>query len=489
MINHHEQIQHKFTPRDNQVIAINNTVEGLQKVGFHFLALDMSLGKTKVSLNSAEILHNYGLVKRILVIRPAGIKGTWVEEIEKHTFLPKPLLWESSKVKTKKFQYKLSSQFLQEISIVIMNLEAFQGKNKDLSAFLKAYGEEDSLIILDESSKIKNMSANRTSNLIDLTKHFKYKINLSGTMIEETPLDIFSQMEFLAPNFWYTDKKPKSAWYLFKNRYAIFKEIRIQEGRTIKTVVGTRRTEEIANKIAPYVTRQKCEDWLDLPEQIPMTYHVDMCREQQKAYDQFKEDLYLEYGEDEILTGQQATAVLLRLRQIAGGYFPVTGEPIGKVNALKFLLEDISGYSKKVIISASFVAEIQGIEKALIKEYGKDQVVTYYGGTKDKQESLRAFKNEARFMVLNPDSGAYGLNLQHCSLMYFYSRNFSYAKNVQLEKRIHRPGQKFNCIYKDIVAKGTVQDHKVMKAIRDKKQMVASFEDMAVNLTLKDLLN
>ena len=78
-------------------------------------------------------------------------------------------------------------------------------------------------------------------------------------------------------------------------------------------------------------------------------------------------------------------------------------------------------------------------------------------------------------MVLNPDSGAYGLNLQHCSLMYFYSRNFSYAKNVQLEKRIHRPGQKFNCIY--LISNIELKSH------------LASFEDMTIKLTLKDILN
>lgn len=486
-MSHWKQITHKFEPRENQQIAIDNAVNGCSNYGFHFLALEMSMGKSKISLNTAEILAYYGALTRILVIRPAGIKGTWKEEIEKHSFLPVPLIWEPSKAKTKKFQREVEEIFKKPISVVVVNLEAFQTKNKVFSEFLKKYCNESSMVILDESSKIKNMTANRTGNLLDHTKDFTFKLALTGTAIEESPLDIFSQMEFLQPNFWYRDKKPKTAWYLFRNKYAIFKEIRLQEGRTIKTVVGTRKTEEIAKKIAPYMTKQKKDDWLDLPEKIFQTIHVDMCKDQEKAYNDFKENLILEYG-DEILTAQQATVVLTRLRQLAGGFYPVTGDAIGKLSGIKALVEDVYEYPGKVVIFASFVPEIVGLEQALKKEFGDDQVVTYYGGTKDKEQSLKDFKEHAQFMVLNPQSGAYGINLQFASLMYWYSRPFSYAQNAQGEDRIHRPGQKNTCIYKDIVHSGTVQESKVLKAILDKKNMVNDFERMAMNITIKDIL-
>jgi SNF2 family DNA or RNA helicase len=132
-----------------------------------------------------------------------------------------------------------------------------------------------------------------------------------------------------------------------------------------------------------------------------------------------------------------------------------------------------------VVIAASYVAEIEGIVDALEKEYGEDQVCTYYGATKERDLEVARFRDHARFMVLNPQSGAYGLNLQFASLMYLYSRPFSYEQNAQLQDRIHRPGQKRMCVYKDIVHVGTVQE-KVVKAFETKKGVVDEFDRMTV---------
>ena len=119
----------------------------------------------------------------------------------------------------------------------------------------------------------------------------------------------------------------------------------------------------------------------------------------------------------------------------------------------------------------------------MLEEYGKENVCTYYGGTVNREAELSRFKESAKFLVLNPQSGAYGLNLQFASLMYLYSRPYSYEQNAQLLDRIHRPGQKNNCIYKDIVHLDTVQE-KVIQAFEKKKDVVSKFDE----LTLKDFL-
>ena len=147
------------------------------------------------------------------------------------------------------------------------------------------------------------------------------------------------------------------------------------------------------------------------------------------------------------------------------------------------LMEDVAEYSGKVVIAASYVAEIKGIVKALTKEYGAENVCTYYGGTKNRDEELVRFKESAKFLVLNPQSGAYGLNLQFASLMYLYSRPYSYEQNTQLEDRIHRPGMVGNAIYKEIIHDGTVQE-KVLVALAKKKDVVEAFD----KLTIKDFI-
>jgi SNF2 family DNA or RNA helicase len=485
---HHEKIKHKYEPRENQKIAIDNCVEGLINVGFHGLFLEMSLGKSKVSLNAAEIMRKYKALDRLLIIAPKAIQSVWIEELPKHTYFEtEPVIWENKK--TFKKQREISSLFTQEFPILIVRLELFQKRNEDLRLFLKAYFERPTMVILDESSKIKNVTTQRTPRLIEYTKDAAYKTALTGTPVSESPLDVFSQMEFMQTGFWYkynqtwTTSILKKHYYIFRNRYAVMKEIRTGEGRTFKTMVGTRRTEEIARKIQAHVTQQKKDDWLDLPEKIYQTLHVEMDSAEAKAYKQMKEKMILEYG-DEILTVQNQVTLLTRLRQIAGGFYPESGDPISKKpSGIEVLMEDVSEYRGKVVIAASYVAEIQGIAKALRKEYGEDQVCTYYGATKDRDHELQRFKDHAQFLVLNPQSGAYGLNLQFASLMYLYSRPYSYEQNAQLLDRIHRPGQKNSCIYKDIVHLDTVQE-KVIKAFEAKKDVVSKFDA----LTLKDFL-
>lgn len=488
----YEQIEHKLPPRENQKEAIDRAVNALTSRGFYGLLMEMSLGKTKVALNVAEILHSYGACNRALIVCPKAIESVWLEEIPKQTnFENPPLVWQNPQ--TKKFRKQVKAFFEQDFQILIVRLELFQRENAIMKKFITEFLSEPTIAILDESSKIKNVTTNRAQRLISYTRSAAYKLILTGTPWTESPLDIFSQMEFLQEGFWYKYDGPwatsvlRKHWYIFRNRYAIMQDVRLGEGRTFKAMVGTRRTEEIAKKIAPHVVQQKKDDWVDLPEKIFQTLHVEMPKAQAEAYKSMKERLILEMG-DEVLTASNAGTLLVRLRQIAGGFYPETGEKIApKIAGIETLLEDVSEYTGKVVIAASFVAEIEGIVDALAKEYGEEKVVTYYGATKDREGSIRRFRDEdARFMVLNPQSGAYGLNLQHSSVMYLYSRPFSYEQNAQLQDRIHRPGQRRSCVYKDIVHVGTVQE-KVIKAFEKKKGVVDEFDRMTVREYLTQL--
>ena len=199
---HHLEIEHKFEPRDNQKITIDNTVEGFLTKGFHGQLLEMSLGKSKCALNTAEIMHKYNSLNRLLIICPKAIQSVWLEEIPKHShFEGEPVIWENKK--TIKKQKEISGLFLQELPILILRLEMFQKKNENLRLFLKKYFEKSTMVILDESSKIKNVTTQRTPRLIDYTRGASYKTILTGTPWTESPLDIFSQIEFLQTGFWY----------------------------------------------------------------------------------------------------------------------------------------------------------------------------------------------------------------------------------------------------------------------------------------------
>ena len=486
---HWEQIFHKLPPEENQEVAIDEAVEGIKKNGFHGLLLEMSLGKTKCSLNVAEILHKYNDIGRLLTICPKRIRSVWVDEIPKHTHIEAPpVMWENKK--TKKKLKELESVFNSEFPILIVSLETFQNKNQRLQDFLSRYFEKPTLVVLDESSKIKNVSTNRAPRLIEYTRGAAAYTILTGTPWGESPLDIFTQMEFMQTGFWYRyngDWKIatlRKHWYIFRSRYAVMQDIRTGEGRSFKQIVGTRRTEEIARKIAPYVTIQKKKEWRNFPSKVYQTLHVNMYPEQEKAYNTMRDTLILEHG-DEVLTAANQAVLTGRLRQIAGGFFPGTSTPIAdKIAGIEMLLEDVAEYPGKVIVAAVYVSEIEAIAEALTKMYGKEKVATYYGETADPDAEEKRFKEgEAKFIVLNPASAGYGLNLQVARLMYRYSLPYGHDPNVQLEDRIDRTEDAEGAVYKNIVHRGTVQEKPIL-AFKRKADKAEEFHQ----LTLKEYL-
>jgi SNF2 family DNA or RNA helicase len=60
--------------------------------------------------------------------------------------------------------------------------------------------------------------------------------------------------------------------------------------------------------------------------------------------------------------------------------------------------------------------------------------------------------------------------------MVFYSLDYSMSNYEQTRARIHRVGQKNECTYIHLVARGTV-DEKVMKALREKANLAKTLVD------------
>ena len=69
-----------------------------------------------------------------------------------------------------------------------------------------------------------------------------------------------------------------------------------------------------------------------------------------------------------------------------------------------------------------------------------------------------------------------GITLTAASLMVFYSLDYSMSNYEQTRARIHRVGQKNECTYIHLVARGTV-DEKIMKALRDKANLAKALVD------------
>ena len=164
--------------------------------------MEMGTGKTKVLIDNAAMLYDKGKINGLLIVAPKGVVGTWYDQ-ELPTHLPNhienvTILWQANI--TKGQREKLDSLFEPEetFHILIMNVEALSTtKGTDFAAkFLACH---NTLMVIDESTTIKNPKARRTKNILNLSTKSKYRRIMTGSPVTKNPLDLFSQCYFLDP--------------------------------------------------------------------------------------------------------------------------------------------------------------------------------------------------------------------------------------------------------------------------------------------------
>ena len=433
----------------------------------HFM--EMGTGKTKVLIDNMAMLYDKGKINGALIIAPKGVIGTWytqelpthlVDHIEKVT-----VLWQANITKSQ--SRKLGTLFKtgEELHILIMNIEAFSTA-KGAQFAQKFMLSHKTLMVVDESTTIKNPKAKRTKNIIQLANRAQYRRILTGSPVTKNPLDLYSQCEFLSPYL-----LDFTSYYAFRNRYALMKTIHVQ-GRSIQVVDKFQNLKELSEQLKLFSYRVLKEDCLDLPDKIYMKRAISLTDEQQKVYKQMKEQA-LAILNKKTVTTVNALTQLMRLQQITCGHFVAddgTTQEIksNRLNELMDILDEVEG---KAIIWVHWQKDVQIIKEALIKEYGPWSAVDYYGLTPQdqRQKNKDAFQNDSkvRYFVGTPQTGGYGLTLTAANTVIYYSNGYDLEKRIQSEDRAHRIGQHKPVTYVDILAEETV-DEKIVKSLRKK---------------------
>jgi len=455
----------KTKPYKHQLTALEKS---WHKENFAYF-MEMGTGKTKVLIDNLAMLYDKGKVDGVIIVAPKGVVKTWYEQ-ELPTHLPDHIenvtvLWQPNI--TKKQQEKLET--LYEIGtalhILIMNVEALS-TDKGVKFARKFLASHRSMMAIDESTTIKNPSAKRTKNIISLGKHAKYRRIMTGSPITKNPLDLYTQCEFLDP--WLLDF---ASYYAFRNRYAEMKTMHIR-GRSIQVVHAFQNLSELSDKVKNFSYRVLKEDCLDLPPKTFMKRHVSLTTDQKKIYEQMKKQAMA------VLNGKVKSTMtvltqLMRLHQITCGHFTADDGSTqavesNRLNELMSVLDETEG---KAIIWANYQLSVGEIIQKIIKEYGEDSYVHYYGLTsqEERQDNIRKFQNDpkCRFLIGTPQTGGYGITLTQANTVIYYSNSYDLEKRLQSEDRAHRIGQQKNVTYIDLIAEDTV-DEKIVKALRNK---------------------
>lgn len=458
----------KTKPYDHQRTAMDRAGE---RNAFAFF-MEMGTGKSKTLIDNLGQLAVQNKVDFCFIIAPKGVYRNWVtKEIPEHlsdSVTHRVIRWVSTANKQQQTEMRSVKDPFDGLTIFVMNVESFSTKKgQDAGNWLAKNFGENGMIAIDESTTIKNPKAKRTKALLKIAHQFKYRRLLTGSPVTRSPMDLYSQCEFLGPS-----TLGFESYYAFQNRYAILNR-RSMGAHTFQQIVGFRHLEELTTKVDNFSYRVLKKDCLDLPEKTYTIRYVSMTEGQFKMYEELRNEALTLLDNGELVTAQNVMTQMLRLQQVLSGHLMTdNGDLIElETNRLKAVLDIATETSGKILIWSRFRNDIQRLGK-LLEENFPTQVASYYGDTPDdeRQEIVTRFQDPdsgLRFFIGNPATAGYGLTLTEANTVVYYANDFNLETRIQSEDRCHRIGQKNPVTYIDLITDNTI-DERIVQALRNK---------------------
>lgn len=447
------------------------------------LGMAMGCGKTAVSLTAIRDLLDTFQITHALIIAPLLVaEETWPEEID---------AWEH----TSGLDYEVltgtperrenRARRLPEVSII----------NTENVTWLVDFWGDDwpyDMVVIDEVSRFKNPSK-RTKptkvaiqKIIDATmqslpadmppeqveayvgaavkkaprnltrfgalckvrKHIDRMLTLTGTMAPNGLLDIWSQYYLLDQG-----ARLGSSYSAYRTRFFD------SDYNGFKYTLRPGAFNQIVERIQDITVSMKTEDYVDLPPVLYNTVKVRLPPKVMKQYRDFERTMVMEEHDIEAVNNGVLTGKLLQLAN--GAAYLEDGKFVEihsmKLEALDHVIEEANG--APVLVAYSFQFDLEKLRK----RYPKAEVV---GEAKNLQK--RWNNGEIPILLAHPASAGHGLNLQYGGcITVWYGLNWSLELYQQLNKRLHRPGQKETVVIHHIIAEGTV-DERVMQVLPEK---------------------
>ena len=398
----------------------------------------------------------------MLIVAPLSILSVWEAEFAQFAAFDYALavLTGDSAKKTDTLRHMNGAA----LQVAVVNYESAWRMEQELAA----WGPD--LIVCDEGHKIKTHNISASKAMHRLGAKAGYRLLLTGTLITNKAIDVFSPYKFLNPTIFGT------SFYAFRSRY--FDMV----GYGNHTPVLKRSMEaELSARLHSIAYRAAKADCLDLPETTDVVRQVELEPAARKIYRSLVKESFAELASGEV-TAPNVLTRLLRLSQLTGGFLgsdenaAVQQISSAKLSAMEDILESAVAEGQKLVIIARFLPEIRAICKELDGRGLRYACIT--GEVQDRAAQVAQFQNDPDVPVFVGQiaTAGLGLTLTAASTMVFYSLDYSMSNYEQAKARIHRVGQRNPCTYIHLIAKGTV-DEKVLTALRNKADLAKALVD------------
>lgn len=444
--------------------------------GRALIADDPGLGKTIQALAWCA-LHK--TERPVLIVCPACVKINWEREIHLR-------LGNKTKVQVLEGRkpYKIDGEY------VIINYDILDWWVQRI----KMYGFK--VLIADECHFIRNDSSKRTKAFKRIAKHFDRIIALTGTPIENNPIEIFNIVNILNPFIF-------PNYYQFTHRYC---DAKIDEwGR--KTVNGATNMEELYRILTKSVMirRKKSEVLKDLPPKqvavIPLQlanraeYNAAERKFLEFLGNKFHEDLNKEGIEKELKAYAKKNDIEISGDLDNDDLMAIKDMKIEKAKAAPMLVQ--MSILKQLAVKGKMKAFIEWVddflesgEKLVVFAINKDVIVElmkkypdaarYDGSTTKvaKQKAIDRFQNDVscKLFIANIDAGGIGITLTAASNVAMLQYPWTPGKFAQAPDRVHRMTQTRKVTVWNFVAANTIEE-KILKALVLKEKIITDVLD------------
>lgn len=300
------------------------------------LAFEQGLGKTLVAIDAFQSLVVVGDADRMLVVCPNSLKRNWVAEIVK--FAP-GLTVEIAEGTPRQRRGIFANSTAR---VVVTSYETARAEVTAILAFASA---NRIALVLDESHAAKNWKSQTSAAMRNVAPRCNYRWLLSGTPVTNSPADLHTQIEIIAPN-----------------EHAL---------GSLESFLAQVEDDPQASFAKPtldrLVMRRTKEECLDLPDKMFSDVIVELPDWQRRLYDEMRTqmvcDIQAMSGAAYRAFASTALAQLTRLSQLASNpslLIPDTVQLPGKFAALDGLVNDIMSVpGRKVIIWSPYVRNIE----------------------------------------------------------------------------------------------------------------------------------
>lgn len=403
-------------------------------LGCHVLLADeMGLGKTLqvLSLLHAKPVKN----KPALVVCPASVVPVWQGEVER--FFPattvqvlksgndfssvpkKPAIWLSSYTQLRRHKHLL--------------------KKTD-------FGH----VVLDEAQHIKNPEAKVTQACFSIQS--RYRLILTGTPVENTPLDLWTLFRFLMPG-------------LLGGRKAFEEGLSAGENAFLETLRA---------QIEPFTLRRtKQQVAQELPEKVEAVVKCPLSESQRAEYSRIIQQGVQELGDDvqDALNNYSINflSLLTRLRQVCTdpGLLPwnrsgkiVLSEESGKIREFLRRMDEILSRGHKVVVFSQFVTLLRELRPLLEKHKPGTKIFELYGDTRERGKVVKSFQSRkgGGVILVSLRAGGTGITLHAADYVFLMDPWWNPAVEKQAVDRVHRIGQKKTVFVYRMIAAGTIEE-------------------------------